>query len=139
MIEIQVFSCHTQNEHDPAKVADANQGVKEHIRPRKELDTRIRVMKSNNESAFTQIGSNTQCQEYPPMSLVTLCKTSIGRHDIAYEKKDCIVEKIGPGMRSLKEASKTDPHDDKWNQEQEYATRTIAPLRQFFDQALTGF
>jgi hypothetical protein len=64
------------------------------------------------------------------MSLVTTCKTSVGPHDIAYEKKDRIVEKIGPGMFSMKEASQTDPHEDQWNQKQEYTTPAIAPIRQ---------
>ena len=71
------------------------------------------------------------------MSLVTFGKTSVGRHDIAYEKKDRIVEKIGPGMCSMKEASQTDPHEDQWNQEQEYAAPAIAPIRQSCDQVPT--
>jgi hypothetical protein len=29
----------------------------------------------------------------------------------------------------MKEASQTDPHEDQWNQEQEYATPTVAPIR----------
>jgi hypothetical protein len=64
------------------------------------------------------------------MSLVTFCKSSVGRHDITYEKKDRVVEKIGPGMRSMKEASQTHPHKDQWNQEQEYAIPAIALIRQ---------
>ena len=32
MVEIQVLDCQTQNEHDPAKVADAHHDVKEHVR-----------------------------------------------------------------------------------------------------------
>jgi len=67
------------------------------------------------------------------MFLVTFYKASVGRHDIAYEKKDRIVEKICPGMRSMKEAPQTDPHEDQWNQEQEYAAPTIAPIRQSCD------
>jgi hypothetical protein len=54
-------------------------------------------------------------------------------------KKNRIVEKIGPGMCRMKEASQTDPHNDQWNQELEYATPAVAPLRQFCDQALTWF
>jgi len=33
VVEIQVFGCQAQKEHDPAKVADANHDVKEHIHP----------------------------------------------------------------------------------------------------------
>ena len=96
-------------------------------------------MQSNNESTFTRIGSDTHNKEYPPKLFVTFCKASVGRHDIAYYKEDRIVEKIGPGMRSMKEASQTDPHEDQWYQEQEYTTPTIAPLRQPCDQLPTCF
>jgi hypothetical protein len=129
VVEIHVFSCQAQNEHYPTKVADANHEVKKHVCPREGLGARIGVVKSDNESTFTHIGSNTQDHKYPPKSLVTFGKASVGRHDKADEKKDRIVEKIGPGMRSMKEASQTDPHEDQWNQEQEYATPTVAPIR----------
>jgi hypothetical protein len=42
-------------------------------------------------------------------------------------------------MFSMKEASQTDPHEDQWNQEQEYATPAIAPLRQPYDHVPTWF
>ena len=87
VVEIQAIGCQAKNEHYPAKVTDANHDVKEHICPRKGLDTRIGVMKSNNENTFTPIGSNTHGQEYPPISLVTFCKASVRSHDIAYPEK----------------------------------------------------
>jgi hypothetical protein len=37
----------------------------------------------------------------------------------------------------MKEAPQTNPDQDKWSQEQEYATPAIAPIRQFRNQALT--
>ena len=41
----------------------------------------------------------------------------VGRYDIAYQEEDRVVEKIGPGMLSLKQASESDPDEDKGNQE----------------------
>ena len=67
------------------------------------------------------------------MSFKALCKAFIGRHEIAYDEEDHVLEQIGPGMVSLKEVPEADPDKGKRDQELEYASPTIGPFSQPFD------